>query len=263
MESAVERILTNADYFVLLLFRVSGLIISSPIFGRGIIPARVKIALTAALAYLFFTAAPIPVSAIEYSSLIGFFIVLAKELLLGIALAFVTNMFFSLVFVSGQMIDMQIGLGMANVYDPQNATQIPMLGNLLNVILLIVFFGVDGHMRLIELIYLTLDKLPVGSLVITPAVGTAAVEVFTRSFTLGVMVAMPVIASGMILELAFGVLVRTVPQVNVFVVGVPVKTLVGFVILMISIPAFINFSSNIFSGIWESLDRVFSTFAAG
>jgi flagellar biosynthetic protein FliR len=260
MESAVTSILANADYFALLLFRVSGLIISSPVFGRNIIPARVKIALCAALTYLFFTAAP-PAGVIEYSSLIGFLLVAVNELLLGIALAFVTNIFFSLVFVSGHMIDMQIGLGMANVYDPQNASQIPMLGNLLNIILLIVFFGVDGHMRLIEIVYLTLLKLPVGALTLSSGMGSVALEIFSRGFALGIMVAMPVIASGIILEIAFGVLVRTVPQLNVFVVGVPVKTLVGFLILMVSIPAFINFSSNIFSGMWDAIDRMFGTFA--
>jgi flagellar biosynthetic protein FliR len=260
MESAVQNLLLNADYFTLLLFRVSGLFITSPIFGRNIILSHVKIALCAALTYLFFTAAP-PAAAIEYRTLIGYFLLAAKELLLGIALAFVTNIFFSLVFVSGHMIDMQIGLGMANVYDPQNASQIPMLGNLLNIILLVVFIGVDGHMRLVEIVYLTLARLPVGSLSVSPGLGAAALEVFIRGFTLGVMTAMPLIASGIILELAFGVLVRTVPQVNVFVVGVPVKTLVGFLILMMSVPVFINFSSNIFSELWTALDRVFGAFA--
>ncbi|MDR2421002.1 MAG: flagellar biosynthetic protein FliR [Oscillospiraceae bacterium] len=260
MEGAAQDILANADYFTLLLFRVSGLIVSSPVFGRNIIPARVKIALCAALTYLFFTAAP-PAAAIEYSTLIGYALLAAKELLLGIALAFVTNVFFSLVYVSGHMIDMQIGLGMANVYDPQNASQIPMLGNLMNIILLIVFFGADGHMRLVEIVYITLAKLPVGSLAVSAGIGRAALEVFARGFTLGVMTAMPVIASGIILELAFGVLVRTVPQVNVFVVGVPVKTLAGFLILMVSLPAFISFSSNIFSELWRALDLAFGSFA--
>jgi flagellar biosynthetic protein FliR len=242
-----------------MLFRVGALIIASPVFGRNVIPGRVKIALMASLAFLFFTATPQTV-AIEYTSLIGFALIAAKEMLLGIALAFVTNMFFSLVFVSGQLIDTQIGFGIAQVYDPQSGAQVPILGNMMNMILLIVFFGTDGHMRLIEIIYVTLHKLPVGSLGFTPAIGLAALEIFLRSFMLGVMVAMPVVASGLILEFAFGVLMRTVPQLNVFVVGVPIKMLVGFLVLMVSIPAFVNFSSNIFSEMFSAVEKMFAGF---
>ena len=260
MSNAVNEIITNADYLVLLLFRVGGLIFSSPVFGRKNIPNRAKIGLVAIISYLFFTIFP-QQAAIEYSTLGGYFIVCAGELLLGIALAFVTNIFFSLTFVAGQLIDMQIGFGIVNVYDPQNNSQIPMMGNLLNIILLIVFFGANGHLRLIQIIHLTIEKMPVGALAFSPGLALAAVEVFAMSFMLGVMVAMPVIASGLILEIAFGALIRTVPQMNMFVVGMPIKVLVGFVVVMFTLPAFIGFSDRIFSEMFLGIEKLFGTFA--
>lgn len=259
MTSVVNQILGSADYFVLMLFRVGGLVMASPVFGRVNIPARVKIGLVVALTFLFFTLFP-QTAAIEYSTLMGFMLVCAGELLLGIALAFVTNIFFALTFVAGHMIDMQIGFGIVNVYDPQNNTQVPMIGNVLNLLLLLVFFTVDGHLQLINIVYLTIEKMPVGSLVFTPGIGLAALEVFARAFLLGVMVALPIVASGLTLEIILGVVMRMVPQIHMFVVGVPLKLIIGLVVLMVSLPVFVNFSSTIFSQMFDGIGHMFSMF---
>ncbi|MDR2664746.1 MAG: flagellar biosynthetic protein FliR [Oscillospiraceae bacterium] len=259
MSEAIETIIAGADYFVLLLFRVSGLIFLSPIFGRNIVPSRVKIGLVASLSYLFFSMAP-QQGAIEYSTLFGFALKGIAELLTGIALAYITNIFFSLTFVAGQLIDMQIGYGIANVYDPQNNTQIPMMGNLMNTVMLIVFFAVNGHRRLIEIVYLTVERLPIGSPSLSPQAGLVALEIFALTFMLGVMVAMPIIASALILEFAMGVLIRTVPQLNMFVVGIPVKMFVGLVTLMFTVPVFVNFSERVFSEMFAGIEKMFGAF---
>jgi len=256
MSQIVNYILLHADYFVLMLFRVGALIIASPVFGRVIIPARVKIGLAGSLAFLFFVAFP-PARAIEYSSLFGFALIAMSELMIGIALAFVTNVFFSLTFISGQLIDMQIGFGIVNVYDQQNNTQIPMVGNLLNIILLLVFFGVNGHQRLIQIIHLTIDKLPVGGVIFSPDIGLVALEVFALSFMLAVMVAMPVVASGLVMEFAFGMLIRTVPQMNMFVIGIPAKIGIGALMLLIVTPFFIQYCSSLFNELFQGVALMF------
>lgn len=244
---------------MLLLIRVSALVIASPIFGRVNIPNIAKIGLVATLTYMFFFYYP-PVSEISYTSLFGFALICMGEALIGITLAFITNMFFALTFTAGQMIDMQIGFGIVNVYDAQNNTQIPMMGNLLNIILLMVFFGVNGHHRLIEILYLTFDRLPVGNLGFDPNIGITVVEIFAMSFMLGVMVALPIIASGIVLEFAFGMLMRTVPQLNMFVVGIPIKMLLGFLMVFMLIPVFVNFSDTIFTEMFNGVEKMFNTF---
>ena len=231
----------------------------SPIFGRVNIPARAKVGLMVSLTYLFFVSFP-PVAPIAYTTLVGFALICINELLIGVAIAFVTNIFFSLTFIAGQLIDMQIGFGIVNVYDVQNNTQIPMVGNILNLVLLLVFFAVNGHRWIIQMMHLTLEKLPVGNLVFRPEIGLVAAELFAKSFLLGVMVAMPVIASGLILEITFGMLIRTVPQMNMFVVGIPIKILVGFVVLLFTIPMFVDFSATIFQEMYMGVEKMFSTF---
>jgi len=260
MASMVNVVLGSADYFILLLFRVSGLIFASPIFGRVNIPAMAKIGLITAITYLFFTVFP-QTDAIQYSTLLGFILICAGELLMGIALAFVTNIFFSLTaFTAGQLIDMQIGYGIVNVYDIQNNTQIPMMGNVLNLMLLLLFFAVDGHLKLIEMIYLTLDRMPVGSLVLSANIGITALEIFIRAFVLGVMMALPILASGLTLEIAFGMLMRAVPQIHMFVVGIPIKMLVGITIFSVTIPVFAGYSSRIFEELFLGIEKMFAMF---
>jgi len=263
MTSVVNSILEHADYFILLVFRVGGLVFASPIFGRINVPAIAKIGLTATLGYLFFTIFP-QTTPIEYTTLIGFVLICALELMVGLCLSFVTNIFFALTaYTAGQLIDMQLGYGIVSVYDAQNSTQAPVMGNVLNLILLIVFFAEEGHLKLIEVLYMTFDRMPVGTLVLSPEIGIVAAELFTKAFLLGVMVALPVLAAGLTMEFILGMLMRTVPQIHMFVVGVPLKMLVGLLVFIATIPVFVGFSTRIFDELFSGVGDMFATFVGG
>jgi flagellar biosynthetic protein FliR len=260
MVSTAVSILMSADYFLLLVFRMSGLIISSPIFGRVNVPMIAKLGLVASLSYLLFNVFPQTV-AIHYSTLLGFALLCAGELLLGMALAYVTNVFFSMTaFTAGHLIDMQIGFGIVNVFDAQNNTQVPMMGNLLNIMLILLFFIVNGHLRLLEIVYLTLERMPIGTLVFSPAIGLTALEIFLRAFLLGVMMALPIIASGLTLEIGFGMMMRAVPQIHMFVVGIPLKMLVGLFLFIVTLPVFGSFSARVFEELFLGIERMFANF---
>jgi len=260
MIAPVTAILMSADYFILLVFRMSGLVLASPIFGRVNVPMVAKLGLVASLSYLMFNIFPQTV-AIHYSTLIGYLLICAGELLLGMALAYVTNIFFSLVaFSAGQLIDMQVGYGIVNVFDAQNNTQVPMMGNVLNITLILLFFLVDGHLRLIEILYLTVERMPIGTLIFSPAIGLTAAEIFTRAFLLGVMMALPIIASGLTIEISFGMLMRAVPQIHMFVIGIPLKMFVGLFLFATTLPIYASFSDRIFSELFIAIERMFANF---
>jgi flagellar biosynthetic protein FliR len=135
-----------------------------------------------------------------------------------------------------------------------------MMGNVLNLMLLMVFFLVDGHTKLIEMVYLTIERMPIGTLVFSPYIGYTALELFARSFMLGVMMALPIIASGLTLEIGFGMLMRAVPQIHMFVVGIPIKMLVGVSIFAITLPTFAGFSNRVFSELFLGIEKMFSNF---
>ena len=260
MVSTAVSILLSADYFILIMFRVGGLVLASPIFGRVNVPLIAKIGLVLSLGFLFFNVFPQSVG-IQYTTLLGYILLCAGELLLGMALAYVTNVFFSMVaFTAGQLIDMQIGFGIVNVFDAQNNTQVPMMGNVLNIMLILLFFVVNGHLRLIEMVYLTVERMPIGTLVFSPLIGWTALELFFRAFVLGVMMALPIIASGLTIEIGFGMMMRAVPQIHMFIVGIPLKMLVGLFIFIVSIPVFGRFSERVFEELFLGIEKMFANF---
>ena len=260
MTSTAVTILLSADYFILIIFRMSGIVFSSPIFGRVNVPNIAKIGLVLSLGFLMFNIFP-QTAVIQYTTLLGFVFVCAGELLLGMALAYVTNVFFSLVaFTAGQLIDMQIGFGIVNVFDAQNNTQVPMMGNVLNIMFILMFFAVNGHLRLIEILYLTIDRMPIGTLVFSAAIGLTTLEIFIRAFTLGVMIALPIIASGLTLEIGFGMMMRAVPQIHMFIVGIPMKMLVGIIMFSVTLPVYGRFSERVFNELFLGIEKMFANF---
>ncbi len=129
------------------------------------------------------------------------------------------------------------------------------------MITLIVFFILDAHLRLIEVLYITVDRIPIGSVVLSPELGIVALELFAKSFLLAVYVAMPIIASGMIGEVSLGIMIKTMPQMNAFSIGLPMKVLLGLVVLAMVIPVYANFSGVIIDELFIGLEKMFATLA--
>ncbi len=250
--------LSNWDYLLLLFLRVSALIFSSPIFGRKNVPVMAKIGYCVCIAYLFFKSIQVAQPLDYNDNLLIFVLLCVKELLFGLAMGFVLNAFFTLVFTAGQMIDMQMGFGLVNVFDPQSNLSIPMVGNFLNIIMLLVFFAVDGHHRLIQILYMTVVRIPVGSVVFSPNIALVAVELFVQTFLLAFSIALPVIAAGLLGEALLGVIIRSVPQINPFAVGLPLKVITGFVVLLAMLPVYVNFLPQVFDKMYLGLDNMFA-----
>ncbi len=260
MTEIISLIMHNFDYMLLLFLRVTGLIWPSPIFGRKTVSAPIKIVFICSLTFIFMLSFPAPDEGVAYGTVLEYILICAKELLFGLAMGYVTTLFFNLVYSAGQIMDMQIGFGIVSVYDIQNNSQVPVMGNILNLVLLIVFFSVNGHLKLIAILHTTFEKIPVGHVMLSIDFIAVMLETFSRTFVLAIMVAMPILAAGLILEIAMGVLIRSVPQMNMFVIGIPVKILVGLIVLLISMPVFVNFSNTIFTEMFNSIGKVFNTF---
>lgn len=234
------------------------MIFSSPIFGRRNIPNSAKIGLSGALAFLFISAVP-QTTPVYYDNIITFVMLCVVELMFGIVFGYVTNLFLTLVFTAGQLMDMQSGFGMVSIYDPQSNLSVPITGNLLSITLLVVFFLVNGHVKLIHILYTTLLKIPVGTAQIMPNIALVATQLFAEAFILAINVAMPIIFSGLLLEAVMGIIVKSVPQLNVFSVGMPLKVLAGLIILMIIIPVFVDFTDTIFNSMFAGMEQMFET----
>lgn len=246
---------STLDYYLLLFLRVSGLLFTSQLFGRKNIPQIVKITYCLALTAVFAMASP-PV-AVQYRTVAELVLKAVLELMFGVILGFVTAAFFQLVFTSGNLMDMQIGFGMVNVFDPGSNLQVPVTGNLLSIAMLLCFFLSDGYQQLFALLLRSLSRVPVGQVSINPQIAAVAAELFSASFLLAIQVAMPVIIAALLSEVALGVMIRTVPQLNMFVVGIPLKLLVGLIVLYVMLPVYVHVTHNIFDQMFGYLRLMF------
>lgn len=261
MVDVLNAVTLYTDFFFLSFMRLSGLLFTS-IFGRRDIPNMAKIMLCLTLTAMLFPLYP-KIGPLEYSTVWEYAVLCALELLFGIVMGYVFNAFMQLVYTSGTLIDMQMGFGMVNVFDVQANISVPIMGNLLNIVLMMVFFAVNGHLKLIEILHLTFFRVPVGHIMINVNIAQVAIDIFTRAFVLAAQVAMPIIGSGLVMEAALGIIVRTVPQMNVFVVGFPLKIFIGFVVMFVCIPIFVELTDSLFDELFQSMEKIFRGFVNG
>jgi flagellar biosynthesis protein FliR len=238
-------------YMLLLFLRVSGLFALSPVLGRSNVPAMAKIGLSLLLSFIFLAAYPVSSAPpIDSSNLIAFALLCVKELLIGLVMGYMTTLFFDVVVMAGQIMDVQIGFGMAQIYDPGMQTSVSLVGELLNYGLLLYFLAMGGHLTLIRILYFSFQTIPVGQVVLAPGIADVCINAFGMAVSMAVSLALPIMAAEVILEVVMGIMIRSVPQLNIFVVGLSVKILVGLFALALMIPFFSSYGDKIFESLF-------------
>ena len=227
------------QYFVLVLARMVSMIALAPIFGSGMVPVQAKIGLGFLISFIIFPIVsrdfpPIPPDLVMFAGLI------IKEFLVGALLGLVGAVIFAAVQISGQIFGMQIGFGIVNVIDPLSDIQISILGQFEFLVAILLFIAVGGHQLLILAITNSYKYVPMGAFHMTPALNNQITGILDKMFVVGYKVGFPMIASIFIINAAMGVIARTVPQMNVFVVGLPLNIFVGLAVMAVSI-SFIAF----------------------
>lgn len=244
-------------YMLLLFLRVTGLFVLSPVLGRSNVPAIAKIGLSLLLSYIFLMAYPVSATPpVDSANLLAYALLCVKELLVGLVMGYMTTLFFGVVLMAGQIMDVQIGFGMAQIYDPGMQTTASMVGELLNYSLLLYFLVVGGHLTLIKILYFSFEKIPVGQVVLAPDIANTCISAFGMAVSMAVSLALPIMAAELILEIVMGIMIRSVPQLNIFVVGLSVKILVGLFALALMIPFFTAYGDKIFEGMYNTIDAV-------
>ncbi len=216
--------------FSLIFMRMSGFILLNPILGRRNIPNVVKggmVMVFTLLIYSFSAAqVPEPVNSIEFAVLI------VKEFLMGYVIGFVMELFLMVITFAGSIIDFQMGLSMATIYDPQSNAQVAVTGSLWHAYLVLLFFAVDGHLALIKLLIKSAETVPYGQVVLGTKVAWAIIEVFIQCIIMAIKFSFPIIAIEFITEIAVGILMKMIPQINVFVVNIQAKLMIGLLMLI-------------------------------
>lgn len=240
MQIPLNTFMNGIEVFILVFIRMSGLFIIAPIFGRRNIPAYYKIGFSALLALILVNTITVPVND-DYSNIYGYTFLVVKEFVVGLTIGFAAYIVFSGIYIAGQLIDMQIGFGMVNVLDPLSNIQVSVTTNFYFIISMLIFLSVNGHHLLIQALFDSYKWIPLGGAVYNNNLLNDIIKVTGNMFLIGFKIAAPVVAAILVSDLALGIISRTVPQLNVFVVGMPLKIVLGIAVIIITIPAFAGF----------------------
>ena len=213
------------------LARILALLAAAPPFNNAGLTTRVRLVLGLAIAMAISPALP-AMPSIEPASGLGL-LILAQQMIIGLAMGLALRLVFSAIDLAGMMISTQMGLGFATAYDPQTASQTPVVSELIGMLALLMFLAIDGHLMVISTLVQSFTFLPVKLLAISEASWLNIANAGGIIFSAGVMLSLPAVTALLITNVALGVLGRVAPQLNLIVIGFPVTILLGFVALYV------------------------------
>ncbi len=223
--------------FLLILIRVTAFLVTLPLFSYRTIPAMYKIGLAFFLTWLMFFSIEPPVIEIDYF----YFMLILKEVIVGLTVGLIAMILMYAIQVAGGFMDIKMGFMMANVVDPQTGAQSPLMGGYLYSFALLFLLAIDAHHLLLDGVYYSYQFIRLEQLFIpfgNENILMHVVKTFNTMFIIAFQMSMPIVGCLFLVDVALGMIARAVPQVNVFVIGFPIKIFVGFFILILVIPAF-------------------------
>lgn len=250
-----DQIASQIDVFLLILARVSGIFLASPFFSNRIVPKQVKALLIVILSIVLFSGLHLKVPVIP-GQLGPFTVYLISEIMIGFVIGFVAQFTFAAVQFAGQAIDMQAGFAIVNVVDPVYGTQAPLIGTFNNLLALLLFLVVDGHHYIIAALYQSYQRIPLFGLSNMKQTSQMIIDLFGGMLVTGMKLAIPVVGAIFVAEMALGIMARTVPQMQVFFVGIPLKIFLGILLLLIVIPAYLATMHLLFDSNYQDMLRI-------
>jgi flagellar biosynthetic protein FliR len=212
-------------------FRIAGVVMVAPVFGARLVPVRVRLALSVAATVVL---APfVPVTPPFDLSLASGLTVL-QEVLIGVAMGFCLQMIFDALIIAGQTIAMSMGLGLATMIDPQRGISVPVISQFFVILGLLIFLALGGHLATVRLIADSFTLLPLGEPLSANGMWTVA-SWGSQMFAGALRIALPAATALLVANIAFGVMSRAAPTLNLFAVGLPAGLLIGFLLLLLNI----------------------------
>jgi len=243
----------HAAIFFFVLTRVSGLFIISPFFGSINIPVYFRAGAAFMITLVLYPIVDQTSVVQAPPSVLGYALAVCSELFIGWLIGFVAYVTLSAIHLAGKLMDMQVGFSIVNVMDPTSGQQIPLIGSFLYNLGLIVFLVVNGHHMIIAALFESFRLVPVlgmtANLGLVKLIGDFTAAVFVT----GMKIAMPVTFAILLTNVGLGILARTMPQLNIFVVGIPLQIIVGIFVLAILLPFYVIFLDVLFNEMYGNI----------
>ncbi len=235
MNFTEDQLLGQAALFIWPLMRISAMFVSVPLFSIRSVPARVRLVLSAAITLVVMPLLPPLPPTVEMFSYTGFMMAIA-QVMIGLTSGFILQLVFSAVVFAGQSVALSMGLGFSTMVDPQSGQQVPVIAQFYTIITTLIFISLDGHLLLIQMLVDSFKTLPIGVDMIGSN-GIWSILIWSsRMFAGGLLLAMPIVASLLLVNIIFGVAARTAPQLQIFSVGFPVTLMLGILLVWKTLP---------------------------
>lgn len=215
--------------FILLFFRFAALFIATPIFSHQSIPINIRGSMAFFFAIVFYPS--MPPLAIEINVL-SIVIAILSEFIFGLAIGLVLQIAYNVITFGGGLITHMMGFSMASAVDPQSGISMPIISQFLSLMALMILFAIDLHHWLLIFIDSSLQNIPLGGFLLEKNLVDYSITAFSNMFIVGFMIAFPTIALGILQDIIFGMIMKTMPQFNVLVIGFPIKIAISFAVLI-------------------------------
>lgn len=232
------ELLHRVASFLWPLLRIGAMFVAIPVFSAQAVTPRVRILLAVALALIVAPLLP-PLPPIEMFSYTGVSVAI-QQVLIGLVTGFVLQLAFAVLVFSGQIVAYSMGLGFAAMVDPATGTQAPVVSQFYVITSTLLFLLLDGHLIAIEMLVNSFKTLPISVDALENADYWQLVAWGAHLFADGVLLALPVMACLLLVNISFGVATRAAPQLNIFSVGFPVTLLLGLLLIWLTLPAMLH-----------------------
>ena len=223
--------------FMLPLFRIAAVLMTMPIIGTTLVSTRIRLYFALAITVVVVPGLPpMPeVNALDLSALL----LVAEQVIIGALLGFSLQLFFQAFVVAGQIVAIQMGMGFASMVDPANGVNVAVIGQFFTMLVTLLFLSMNGHLVVFEVLTESFTTLPVGGGLLTLHFWEVVGKL---GWVLGaaLMLVLPAITALLVVNIAFGVMTRAAPQLNIFAIGFPLTLVLGMVILWISLADILN-----------------------
>ncbi|MBR3867294.1 MAG: flagellar biosynthetic protein FliR [Butyricicoccus sp.] len=218
--------------FIYVLSRMSGFVFFSPIFGRNNIPVIYRTGFSLVLSVSAISAIATRQTVATPVSLVDLAIRILLELAIGFLFSMVMQFFFYIPQLAGTLIDTQMGMTMNQIYDPASQANLSATGVFLNAFMMLLFFAENGHHTLLRIIITSGEVVPYGTIVFGTDVAEAMLQLFINCTLLAVKLTLPILGAELLGQIGMGVLMKVIPQINVFAINIELKVIIGLGLLL-------------------------------
>lgn len=216
--------------YLWVLFRIGSVFMTMPVIGTQLVPMRIRLFL--AMAVTAVIAPHIPAAPMIEPLALGTWVMIAEQILIGVAMGFALQLLFQIHVLAGQIIAMQMGLGFASMNDPSMGISVAVVAQVFTMLVTLLFLSMNGHLVVIEVMVESFTTLPIGETLLATDF-YALVLRFSWVLAAALLVGLPAITALLIVNLAFGVMMRAAPQLNIFSIGFPLTLIFGLFIMWV------------------------------